>query len=959
MEDSMRKAFAVVVNLVVLLALAPFAPAQELAFAPDVAEPGSVEEIRELTTSEEYLPWTVSYVPASETVPSPKEVLGRISGSEGVLSSVAEVHRYFRALAEASERVAIEVIGRSEEGRDILVARISDAANLRNLDQLRQINRRLADPRTLTEEQMRATAAQGKVFYYPTGGLHSTETGSPEMLMELAYRLAVSERPEIARIRQNAVVLITPVVEVDGRDRQVEWYRRHLANRDLSYAELREFASPPYWGHYTFHDNNRDGMQLTQALTRAVNDVFWTDHPHVLHDLHESLPLLYISTGHGPYNRAIDPVTINEWTQFAHNEAGSLQAMGLPGVWTWGFWDGWWPGYLFSIANNHNATGRFYETFGNLVPKTLERELKDIRFVGKPVTEPQWYRPWPPEKKVMWSMRNNTNYMQAGVLQALDYAAKHSDDLLRNHWVKANRSLQKGRNEAPHAWIFPEEQRDPARLAYLVNQLGRHRIEVHRLSGEWTTGETTYPAGTYVVRMDQPYRNAAVMFLERQKFPADEPNPPYDDIAWTWPLLYGVDGTSIDDKKIFEAAMEPVAEEVKATGSVTGTGGVFILADRGQNGVLGARLQLGRQAVEVAKSSFEIDGTTYPAGSWIVRAPRGRIEEIAAAHALDFDAVASVPDVVRHAIDIPRIAVLHTWTTQDTGWVRYLFDREGLPYTLINPDDVKRGRPGDRFDVIVFPNQWGDFRRLAHGINPEWGPLAYTKTAEYPSHGIPDSSPDITGGFGFGGLENLRQFIERGGLMIAIGNAGTLLVDGGMVRDVNRASGSFNTPGSELQAKVLRPEHPVTYGYEAFPSIFRGNLPIFTVADRHRDRVVLQFGTKQVPEEMEEPPTVEEAPGVDFGVEEEEVTAEEEEAAEEPEAEAPTAEKPEPKRELVLSGYVRGASEVEGLPAILDVPVGKGRVLLYNFNPLHRYLNHSDFRLVYNAILNWKDVLER
>jgi hypothetical protein len=288
------------------------------------------------------------------------------------------------------------------------------AENLAQLDRYRDITNELAEPRRTSAAKMQQLVAEGKPFYYLLGGLHSPETGSPEMLMELAYRLVVSDKPEIRAIRDNAIVLITPVVEVDGRDRQVQWYYRHTRGKKLPYEDLEQFDNPPYWGKYAFHDNNRDGMQLTLALTRAVHGVYYRYRPQVVHDLHESVPLLYISTGHGPYTKAADAITINEWTQLAHHEAAALESMGLPGVWTWGFWDGWWPGYLFSVANNHNSIGRFYETFGNSMAETFERKLKDQSYAGKPVTDVSWYRPWPPDKKLSWSLRNNTNYMEAG-----------------------------------------------------------------------------------------------------------------------------------------------------------------------------------------------------------------------------------------------------------------------------------------------------------------------------------------------------------------------------------------------------------------------------------------------------------------------------------------------------------------------------------------------------------------
>ncbi len=684
-------------SLVASLAQAqpPAAPAPvENPWAPDVPEPGSVEKIREYTTEARFLPEIVAYVPESETVPSPSDVLGRVVGAPDALGKVAEIHGYFRRLDEASDRVRVEKIGTSEEGRDILLAIISDEENLAQLDRWKDITARLADPRRTPRDEARRLADEGKVFYHLLGGLHSTETGSPEMLMELAYRLAVSDRPEIREIRRNAVVLITPVVETDGRDRQVEWYERHLRGRKLDYTELRNFMSPPYWGHYTFHDNNRDGMQLTQALTRAVHETFYSYHPQVLHDLHESVPFLYISTGHGPYNRGVDPVSIHQWTQFGDHEAGALAAMGLPGVWVWGFWDGWWPGYLNSVANLHHGVGRFYETFGNSHPGTFERELKNARYAGKPVTEAQWYRPWPPDAKVRWSLRNNTNYMQAGVLEGLEYAALHRRDLLESFWVKGNRALEKGRTEPPYAWVFPAEQRDPRRLAYLVDQLRAHRIEVHRLTSDLALGKKTWPAGSFLVRMDQPYRNAAINFLEEQKFPADEPNEPYDDIAWTWPLLYGVAGEAVEDKKVLDAAVEPVNGPAADAlgGRIEGLGDLFLLRDTGQTSLLRARFLLGSHQVDAAEASFQAGGATFPAGSWIVQAPREAVEDLASRLGLSFTAAAAMPDVRRHVVDLPRVALLHTWTsTQDAGWARYTLDREELP---VHPD--QRRRPAAR-----------------------------------------------------------------------------------------------------------------------------------------------------------------------------------------------------------------------------------------------------------------------
>jgi hypothetical protein len=540
--------------------------------------------------------------------------------------------------------------------------------------------------------------------------------------------------------------------------------------------------------------------------------------------------------------------------------------------------------------------------------------------------------------------------MQAGALAALEYAALHRHELLENFWTKGERSLTKGRTEAPYAWAFPPEQRDPARLAYLVNQLRQHRIEVHRLTSEARLGAKTWPAGTYVVRMDQPYRDFAVNLLEEQKFPADEPNPPYDDVAWTWPLLYGVAAERVNDKKVFDAAMEPVAADVLSEGRIEGEGEVFLLRDSGQTALLEARVLLGTHQVDAAAAAFTAGDVSYPPGSWIVQAPREAVEEVARRTGLSFTAAAALPEVKRHLVDLPRLAILHSWTdTQAAGWVRYTFDRGKIPYALISDDDLERGGLAERFDVILFPETRGSVTDLVHGIDPKYGPLAYTATPEFPSHGVPDASEDITGGMGFTGLLNLQRFLQEGGVLIALANAGTLPVQAGLVRNAFTApAANLNSPGSELRAKILRPEHPIVYGYEPLPSIFRGNGPLFDVPRWERSRVVLQFGTKDEEEDEKEGKGAE---GKDE-IEEEDLES----------GDAPAAPEPMPQKKakdegpLVLSGFVQGEDAIDGKPAILDLPAGRGRVILYTFNPLHRYLNLSDFRFVYNALLHWNDL---
>ena len=799
-------------------------------YAPDVPEPGSVEAIAKFTTEARFgNPW-VAYVPASSTVPSPTKYLGHVAGAAGELSNTSKIYGYFRELAKTSPRVRVDVIGKSEEGREILLATIADEEGIRDLDRLKAATAALSDPRTTSAEAAEKIIASARPIYYLNAGLHSTETGSPEMVMELAYRLAVSDQPMIQQIRKNLIVLINPVSEPDGRDKMVDWFYKYLKGK-TDYENLPR-ESPPYWGYYVFHDNNRDTHQKALALTQAVHRMFYDYHPIAVHDLHESIPLLHTWNGTGPYNANLDPIQIDEWLEMSFHEVQSLTALGMPGVWTWGYGESWGLHYLDSVASNHNSIGRGYETFGNATAETVERTLRPLeeRFVDKPVTDREWYRAWPPDKKFMWSLRDNTNYMETGCLSILDWTARNAKETLRNYYRKGYNSWQKGVKGKPYAFVIPEDQGDRRRVAQMIEILRGHRIEVSRLTAPVTVKEGTYAKGAFVVLLDQPYRNYAVDLLEPQKFP-ETPYEPYDDVSWALPVHYGLEAKRIDDEKIRQARVEALAGPLVIEGRVSGAGPVYLVKDTGQEALLAARFRLSPFRVSIAEKAFKAGTVDYPAGSWILPAQDGlaaALGPVARELGVDFDSAAAAPAIAAHDAPVPRVAVWHLWAdTESVGWLRLALDQEKVPYAYIRDEEIRAGNLREKYDIILYGNNWRSLKTQIHGIDTKWGPLAYVKTPEYPSLGVPDSSPDITGGIGWGGMANLQKFLDAGGLMITLGNGSVLPIEGGLVRNASRESNKAYTPGIELRVKFNRPDHPLAYGYPVETSAFRDTFPTY------------------------------------------------------------------------------------------------------------------------------------
>ena len=909
-----------------------------IAQSPDVPEPGSVEAIAAATTDPHFVsPW-VSYIPHSDSVPSPEKFLGRIMGAPGELLGTEKTYAYARALAAASPRVRVFTIGHSEEGREILMLAIADEAGIKDLDRLKAATAALADPRRTDEASAEKLIAASRPIYYLNAALHSDETGSTEATLELAYRLAVSEQPMIRRIRERVVVLINPISNPDGRDKMVDWFYRYLKGKTDRNSLPRQ--SPPYWSKYTFVDINRDTHQQTHETTKAVHRMFHEWHPTVVHDLHEGVPLMMTWNGTGPYNPNIDPITYSEFLALSFHEVEAMTAMGMPGVSTWNFGEAFAHLYLDSVAMNHNSIGRGYETFGNGSAETEKRA------VSPSAATMEWYRPLPAPREVTWSARDNLNYQETGALAALDETAGQAQEMLHNFYRKSWDSWQKGLTQPPYAFLIPEDQGDAARVAQMVGRLMGQHIEVARSQNPIQLKEGTFPAGTYVVRLDQPYRNYAVDLLTPQHYPKDG-EAPYDDVSWELPANYHLQAIPTADASIRQSALTLLTDVPRPKGRVTGSGPVYLLKDTGQESFLAARYRLANFEIQIAEREFEAGGTKFPAGSWIVATQAGVHEAIgstAAELGLDFTQVSSAPDVPRHTAKAPRIGVWVPWADTDSiGWIRYSLDQRKVPYTYLRDEDIRAGNLRARIDVLLYGHVDLELAEQIEGLPKIWSPMPFKKTAQTPSFGTPAESDDITGGIGYEGLAQIQHFIDEGGLMVTLGSGSMLALEGGLVRFVRRSSGGVprstaggggassaasqqaatRTPGAHVRVTFDRADHPIAYGYPAHTYVFRQNFPLYNVPRRwlrmaycttcldgpeDRSGVVMEWGD--------------------------------------------TDGKP-----FVESGQAWGEEKLIGRPAILDMPAGKGHVVCFNFNPMHRDLNRGDQRLLWNAILNWQAIL--
>jgi len=863
--------------------------------------------VKEWTTKPEFMTPLVDHLPKVAGIPSPKDVLGYYVGAPKKLTNTDGLARYYRALAAASPRVKVFEAGLTDEGRQCLVIAVADENTIRNLDTYKGYLAKLADPRGLTDAGAKTIIAQAKPIYFFFGGLHSAETGPPEMLMELAYRLATEDSPLIQQIRNNVIVMMTAVAEPDGRDRYVDWYYKYKISEE---TEADNMGGPPYWGKYIYHDNNRD-INYSQVTMTNWLKFYLQWHPPIMHDLHESEPFLYTFSGQSPQNPTLDPILYAEMPLIADFEMTKMIGWGVPGVWTHAFVDMWAPGYLGFMSSNHNGMMRMYETFGNGGANTMKRTVTGgggggPDAPGGSMTSREWYRPLPPYREVVWSMRNNTNYMESAILSALEFTASFSKTLLENFYDKSRNSIESGKTEAPFGYILPAGQRDMTRVAFIVNILRTQGIEVGRATGEVKLSDGTFPAGSLIVKRDQPYGRLAKILLEKQNFP-DPSLRTYDDTAWTMGMMSHADVREIADKHILDVPVQPV-DTLTITGSVKGDGPVTAVLHNGANALITLRYRLKDLKFEAVEQAFKSGDTEIPAGSLIV-ASSPRVKSEIEKLGLQAVTLAQSPTVPKHALDLPRLAVYSTWgSTQDVGWVRYALDHFEVTYDLIYKDQARKGRLHDSYDVIVIPNGGrGSAKSLVFDIEPKKEPLAYVASPDFKTLGMYGSSEDITGGMGLAGVDEFDKFVNQGGVLITMGGASYFPTEFGITRTVEAAhpTATFYAPGPIVQMTVSRPTHPIFYGYteKTMPVRWAGG-PLLRVPQNGRRWVLAQF------------------PGGD---------------------------------ESVMSGLMKGAQEIRGRPAIVDVPTGQGRVILFATNPAYRWQNLGEFNMLANSILNFND----
>jgi len=720
--------------------------------------------------------------------PAPAEYLKFEPGEDFKLADYAQITGYFRELDEASDRLTLVEFGKSANGKAMYAAFISSAENLRNLDRYREINRRMAlgEP---DAEEARRLAREGKAIVWIDSGLHATEVAPVQHAPVLAHRMVTGETEEIRRIRDNVILMQVPVLNPDGLDWVVHWYRRNVGT-PYELAPL-----PHLYQKYAGHDNNRDWFMLNLRETRhAARLLFREWFPHIVYNQHQqpAFPArIFVPPYAEPLNPNVPAAVMEGIGMIGAAMKERFARENKPGVLSYHGFDAWWNGGLRTAPPFHNMHGILTETAAGVLatPRVDERdELPESFSSGMPAQLPSvfYQRPWLGGR---WGVKNAIEYMLTADFAILDLASSRPDHFIQKAYDLARLSIDQGAKGGPYAYVVPEEQWDSSSALEMLRRLQWAGIRVHRARSAFDAGDKEYPAGSYVLLASQPFRPYLIDLMEPQKYPKIRQGKngptkrPYDVSGWTLRMSMGVAVDRVE--KPFEADLREI-EEVPAPAESLNH------RDNASFVTTAKLLERGE------KVRWGDDGEILVGG----KAPRNLF------------------DAARYELRKPRLALYEPWTANmDTGWTQLVLDNHKVPYTLVHDNDVRAGGLNRSFDSIVLASQ--QLPSILHGFRS--GEASRRRKPELDAKA--EQRPEYTGGIGIAGLSALEEFVRNGGTLIALDAAADLpmrmfpLAVRDILRDDAAEEEKYYCPGSLLYANIDT-SHPVAFGMPAETAVF-------------------------------------------------------------------------------------------------------------------------------------------
>ncbi|GAB1446205.1 M14 family metallopeptidase [Flammeovirgaceae bacterium] len=839
-------------------------------------------------------------------IPTPKETLGFEAGADFHLATYEQSIAYMRKLEAATDKLKLIQVGYTSEGREWYCALISSKQNLDNIENIKNITKRLAHPEGLSESEAKALAASGKPIVHIDGGVHATEVAGPNHTLTLVYEiLSKADTPKMKSILDNVVLMLYPTINPDGQTMVADWY---LSNVGTPYEVA---PLPKLYQKYVGHDNNRDAYMLNMIESRVMERTWREWEPNVIYVQHQTSPFptrIWLPPFAEPVATQTPPIIAREVNMIGMAIAQSLEINNQPGAVHMGTgYDAWYPGYIDYMPVLQNTPSFWtetalynYATPGFYTIYDFPKDKADLR------TESLYNSPW---KGGWWRISDAMAYMQTASLAVLDYASKYGHELLYGRYQSAKGTIEKYTKEPPYAYFISQQQRDPMSAVEMLRRLAFNGVKIGQLNKAVEFDGVTYEKGTWIIPMDQEYAELVRQVFDRQsypdlrEYPDGPPEQPYDAAGWTMPLQFGArvvaaaspltaevrnpilplkgnqtDWKEIGDRDAYPADFAPglgfnsnatAAAILAPAGKITGSGSSLLVDPKENN------------SFRMINSALKAGGTVkYDNGKYVIS---GVSKSVMDNGVRDLALNAQLTNSSKGVAVKPRIGLYRPWRpNMDEGWTRWLLECFGFPFDNIGNNDFQSGALRSRFDVIVMAAD-----RPSSIING------------FKKGSVP---PQYEGGLGDAGILGLEEFVRQGGTLVCLNESSDFAIEAlhlpvkNVVKGINRKD--FFTGGSILEVEV-NTQHPVMAGVDVRANVFVGDSPVFTTLDGFEGQALAKYKSQGSP---------------------------------------------------LMSGYLLGEKYLNGYAASLDVKYGEGHVILHGYRPQWRGQPYGTFKILFNSL---------
>jgi len=818
---------------------------------------------------------------AGAQIPAPESHFGHRMGAPKELLVWRDVLAYFSRLDRASDHVKVQELGRTTEGRPLILAVIASPETLDDLETYQRMQSALADPRRTSPAEAERLARAGKTVVFVTCSIHSTEAASTLSAIEFVHRLLTGDTRRHRAILENTIFLLAPSLNPDGLDKVTDWYERYLGT-PYEGAPMTEL-----YHRYAGHDINRDWYRFALQETRlAVEKVHNVWRPQIVYDLHQMGAhgaRMFLPPWIDPIDPNIDPLIVQQTNMLGTAMAADLTAQGKTGVVVNAIYDSFtparhYPSYHGGIRLLSEAASVKYATPVHIPFSSLEAAGR-----GYSPREASWnfVEPWPGGE---WRLEDIVDYQAITLKSCLYQAAVHREDLLRNFYRIGQRVAA---TPSPWGFVIPREQHDPSALTELLEILRTGLVEIEQAAVDFKAAGRTFNEGDYLVRMRQPYASFAKTLLERQFYPEREEYPggplarPYDATAHSLPLLMGVDVFPVEQEPE-EAEFSPAFELFAPAGRVAGEAAVVSLSPAPG------------YSWKAVNRLLQEDVPVYrDRGSGVFYIPNQDgaaplLDRLAESLGLRFEAAETELDAHRK-LRTPRVGVYQGHVPMiDEGWTRWALDEYEFPYRGLGNARIQQGDLASEFDVIVLPD-----------APPSTLQAGYIAGALYDGAEAP---PEYTGGIETEGARELRRFVLDGGTLLALNRASRYAMQRlrAPAQDalLRVPSSDFSAPGTLLFAE-FDTSHPLCFGMRRRQAVWFESGPAFQIEPYARGAEV--FGRY-------------------------------------------------PRRDILASGWLQGEEFLAERAAAVDLPLGRGHLVLFGLRPQYRGQSNAAFKLLFNGL---------